>query len=88
MFLYCDCVLGRRAWTLGPGRHVWLGSPPVFLDVSVFQPSARENSGKLPAFRVEKSLPLNNICGSFKSSSTLWKFEPVIFASASIVRIQ
>jgi hypothetical protein len=27
--------LTKHACTLGSGRHVWLGSPPVFLDVNV-----------------------------------------------------
>jgi hypothetical protein len=27
--------LAKHACTLGPGRHVWLGSPPIFLDVKV-----------------------------------------------------
>ena len=29
--------LAKHACTLDPGRHVWLGSPPVFLDVNVCQ---------------------------------------------------
>jgi hypothetical protein len=27
--------LAKHACTLKPGRHVWLGYPPVFLDVNV-----------------------------------------------------
>jgi hypothetical protein len=29
--------LAKYAWSLGAGRHVWLGSPPVFLDVNILK---------------------------------------------------
>ena len=27
--------LAKHACTLEPGRHLWLGAPPVFLDVNI-----------------------------------------------------